>query len=119
MLQRRIQNEQSIYHPKRAEEPLPKLLIQGRSSPRLAANQDADSMMSLRAEAGTYAIHLHAHREEHIRVGRLGSFAVEQGIYLYAGSAFDQAACKPVYNDMLAPPNRYTGTWITSARQLG
>lgn len=42
----------------------------------------------LPASGGTYALLVHLARWRKVRVGRLGTFAFEQGEYLYVGSAF-------------------------------
>ena len=44
-------------------------------------------MNAIRAQPGTYLLTLYAPRKGSVQVGRLGELALEQGFYLYVGSA--------------------------------
>jgi Uri superfamily endonuclease len=48
----------------------------------------ADALRTIGREKGTYLLVLHLPTACHLRVGRLGSYELAAGFYLYVGSAF-------------------------------
>jgi Uri superfamily endonuclease len=48
----------------------------------------ADALRTIGREKGTYLLVLHLPAACHLRVGRLGSYELAAGFYLYVGSAF-------------------------------
>ena len=83
------------------------------------------------ADPGTYVLVLHVRRSRRIRIGRLGTFILPEGHYLYVGSAFGpgglrariahhtkRAACPHWHIDYLRRVARVVAVWYVVGKRL-